>query len=315
MQATNTSNRSVLLDITRLVAVLLIIVGHIFQSLSNPFPSFLPLYGIYPINMGGIGVTLFIIVSGISLQLNYGMLQLNYKDFILRRLVRLYPVYWMVLVIGILVYLIRFTTHTNNYLPVVPEWTLSIGNILLTITGLHSLFGQWGGSFVLTSWFIGVILVLYLLFPILSKCIKLYPTTSILTLLAISVVSRWILAQNIILLPYRPIDWFPLCRIFEFGLGIYLVCIIGKGFWFKFNLNYQIIDNFISRMGELSFPLFLMHWPFIFLIPLFVSIGINVILIIGLFFLWVILLSWLVYLIDRHIQRQFRNYPLKQHQA
>lgn len=75
----------------------------------------------------------------------------------------------------------------------------------------------------------------------------------------ISVASRLTLGRYE-LLPRRPLDWFPLCRVFEFGLGVYLARQIPPGFWNMLNGNRRI-DCALRYMSDLTLPLFLVHWP------------------------------------------------------
>ncbi len=58
----------------------------------------------------------------------------------------------------------------------------------------------------------------------------------------------------------NPVDWFPLSRIFEFGLGVFLYHALK--FEKMIGLNKMFIKiPFLTTLSALSFPLFLIHDP------------------------------------------------------
>ncbi|MBN1190099.1 MAG: acyltransferase [Dehalococcoidales bacterium] len=292
--------RSVLIDIVRAIAIILILIAHIAQTIGSPLGGFFGLRGFYFVSIGGVGVTLFFILSGCSLQVTYGSQTLNYIKFVFKRLIRIYPVYWMVLIIGILAYL-----SSNHFSVETVAGKLHYYDIVLSLGGLYAFTGKWGGLFVNTSWFIGVIVVLYLVFPLISACIKRYPIISLISLLAISFISRWVLYREILSLPNRPTDWFPPCRVFEFGLGIYLATVISKSFLFTSGLNTRTLNKALFTIAELSFPLFLVHYPLLRMINWLTGSGLNVCLAIFIFLGCSIILSWILLNVDRHLQQKF----------
>jgi hypothetical protein len=103
-----------------------------------------------------------------------------------------------------------------------------------------------------TYWFIGLIILLYFLFPIVHLAIKKHPYVSLLSLFFMYVSSRMIMWY---VFPQFTggYEWFPLCHIFEFGLGIY---IIQRGLYFKFNST-----KILAFLGGLSFYVYLVHAP------------------------------------------------------
>jgi len=132
---------------------------------------------------------------------------------------------------------------------------------------------------------------MYLLFPLISKSIKKHPHISILVLLFISISSRLLLGQYK-LLPKRPHDWFLLCRVFEFGFGVYLANVINRRF---FSIDApKILKSFFALAGELSFPLFLVHYPFLFIIRALPKFGVSQSLAIIFYLIISILASWLI---------------------
>jgi peptidoglycan/LPS O-acetylase OafA/YrhL len=170
------------------------------------------------------------------------------------------------------------------------------------LTGTYAFVGKWGGPFVGTSWFLALIMSLYVLFPPLSRLIKARPHTTIQLLLVVSVLSRLFLGQHNVL-PMRPLDWFPLCRLFEFGLGMYLVRVVPVRQWTQLRWL-EPVAPMIAFVSEISFPLFLVHYPFMFVIKFLIMKGVNQAIAIGVFLVLTGSLSWVLMLVDQRIPRK-----------
>jgi len=225
-------NRLLFFDILRIFAVFSIVASHagfILLSISIP--------GIYSATLGGLGVTILLFVSGAVLMYNYQTKYSRFNDvleFYAKRLSRIYPAYWISLILGLLM------VPTLLYLP--------FSDIALQFSGFMAFTNQWGGTINSIGWFIGLLVVLYLLFPVLEICFQKHPHISIFFLFVISNVSRLYFFN----VGNRMSDWFPLCRLFEFGIGIYIIKI---GFYPKWITQSDII----IFLSEISFYLFLTH--------------------------------------------------------
>jgi peptidoglycan/LPS O-acetylase OafA/YrhL len=275
------------------------LLGHIGAAIDNPIGLPFGIPHFYYVTFGGVAVTLFLIISGAILQLKYGNGKYKYLQFLTKRFSRIYPIYYISLLFGIAVYCLRSWYFTGNLLSSFSR--LKIEDIILSITGSYAFVGKWGGPFNDASWYIALIISMYILFPFLSVQIKRKPRLSIAILFLISFVSRSILGVYKIL-PYRPLDWFPLCRIFEFSLGIYLAVILHRALFYKPKLSFNL-NKFIYFVSELSFPLFLIHYPFLFMIRYLTEKGINQILAICFYLAFSIILSWLILIVDKKIPR------------
>jgi peptidoglycan/LPS O-acetylase OafA/YrhL len=84
------------------------------------------------------------------------------------------------------------------------------------------------------------------------------PRATLLALLLISLAAR-LTVENF--LPKYPREWFPLCRVFEFGLGIYLAQQAQLASALRWRAP-AYISRILEILGELSFPAFLIHWLF-----------------------------------------------------
>lgn len=238
--------RLIFLDLIRVLAIVLVVATHLVHQISrftdyHWIKKFIPYLGIpnfFWTSFAGLGVVIFIILSGMVLEYNYGQAAINYFSFIFKRLKRIYLTYWLCL--GFTMILI-FSTHRFWY----------------NFSGLMIFTGEpWSHYIIPTAWFIGLIIALYLFFPFLTVWLRRRPWLTLTILLLISIASRYFMGQASFW--HRGIDSFPLSRIFEFGLGIWLM------------QRVQIV-NLLTRinnglkwsgwvlLSELSFPIFLMH--------------------------------------------------------
>ena len=240
--------RSSLLDVLRILAIGLIVTGHLGDRLDlqlwwgKPYDT-----DLYYFDEGTLAITILLLISGIGLRLReHGK---GILAFYVHRLQRIYPVYWMALSITIVLGLMF---HWDTVPKTGIDWALSI-------TGLCVFGGRgWLGCGFTPAWFIGLMLSLYTLYPVLSRCLKLNPPGTLIILFFISVVSRLTVEGYF---PNYPKEWFPLCRVFEFGLGIYLA----QAGWLVRVFQWTAppsIKRTLEVLSELSFPVFLLHWTF-----------------------------------------------------
>lgn len=241
-------SRYLVLDLIRILSVGMVIVFHIGLKVGWPGMTWGRYGNIFSATLGNLGVIILIILSGLILQLIYGKKGLSRKDFYLRRLSKIYSIYWPSLIISILIYafLKKPTVSTD---------------IVCNVLGTCAFLGQWGGPYLETGWFIGLIVALYLLFPFLSSAIRKNPHLTIIALFIISLAYRQHVAQNHQFYYFPPENhWHPLSRIFEFGLGIYLAEVVPRTFWTIVKIQ-DSLSKKISYFAELSFPAYLLHYP------------------------------------------------------
>jgi peptidoglycan/LPS O-acetylase OafA/YrhL len=235
------------IDTLRIIGVICVLIHHLYgHALEVDLQWFLFFYVITPpfyVDIGRIGVWLFIFASGASLALghsSFGSLS-DVGRFYGKRLLRIYPIYWTGVVFSIIF--------------------LGSGKAALTLSDYVRNFAGFQIFFITnadwakingTYWFIGLIVVLYFLFPIVYLAIKRHPHVSLLSLFLMYVSSS--LIMHYVFPQYTGgSDWFPLVHLFEFGLGIYM---IQRGFYPKFNSV-----RILAFLGELSFYIYLVHSP------------------------------------------------------
>jgi peptidoglycan/LPS O-acetylase OafA/YrhL len=240
------NDRILFFDLLRIGFVALIVYGH---SQFNVIPwlnsilfsdGFAP-FNIYPLGLTGLSVYGMIFVSGAVIEYNYKGIEhvSDYVKFMFKRFIRLYPAFWMSLFFGLLVF------------PIVLK--AGIFNIIFEFTGFYVILGQGLGIINKMGWFIAAIMSLYLLFPYLTKIVRKYQFSAIVAFMLISFFIRFLLlTYNVVPLDhfYR---WFPLCNLFEFGLGIYIIQT-------KLYPRDMTSHPTIRQLSDLSYYVFLFHW-------------------------------------------------------
>jgi len=136
---------------------------------------------------------------------------------------------------------------------------------------------------------------MYVLYPYLSISFRHHRHLTLLVVFLVSVGSRVIL-QHYDILPYAPTLWFPLCRLIEFGLGIYLAIIIGRDIWAWAN-RLQKSAPILAFVSDLSFPLFLVHYPLLVIVVKHNQLGISESTSIVLFLCVSVFTSWLIHIL------------------
>ncbi len=166
MKKDNKRERLFYLDFVRAIAVILILFTHynavyvfgvespqIHKCLFFEYP-----FGIY---IGDLGVSLFLIISGAALMHVYNE-RIDLKKFYIKRFIAIYPMFWIAYIVAVLPRLESFLRLDINKL-----------RFLLTAIGLDGYFAEYGaGFYVLGEWFLGFIVLFYIIFPLLRYLIK-----------------------------------------------------------------------------------------------------------------------------------------------
>lgn len=290
------SQRVVFFDCIRIICIAIIVYAHSQFSLIPWFNSLFFSDGQVFFNIYNGGITRLAVfgiffISGAVLSYSYKEINTvrQYRSFIFKRLIRMYPAFWMSLLLGIFLCPVLFW---QNFFAVLFEFT-----------GFFVILGQGPGIINPMGWFIGTIVILYALFPLLAKFVKKFNLGAVLALMLVSFVCRYLLLTY----NFIPLDrfylWFPLCNLFEFALGIYIV---QANFYPKNSGKYPVIH----QLAELSFYVFLFHLIVLrAIIPHLPTSGTISSGIICYCYLMtaVLLVSWLAMLVDNRIQSWIRN--------
>jgi peptidoglycan/LPS O-acetylase OafA/YrhL len=242
-------SRLMFVDILKIIAIAMVLIQHESTAIhfhSLDWINFTVGPGLWRLNWGNIGVSLFLFASGLGLAYGYTQIKSwgDLKNFYSKRILRIYPSYW----IGGILFALLLT----------PSWLLKPHaplDMVKLAAGFQSLGGHTSaevfGSLNSSLWFMTLILLMYLAFPAIYYFVAKHPHVSFIGLLAISLTSRYYLSTTSV--PFLSSLWFPPCRIFEFGLGIYIA---------KIGLFPKIASNKITAyLGSLSFFIFLINIP------------------------------------------------------
>ena len=281
--------RLICLDAVRIFACLCVLTIHFNASVSGYDLTGQFVYNnaiipnhIFGVYLGDYGVDLFFIVSGAALAYSK---RGNWLNFYARRAKSIYPMFWTAFLAATMIEFLKNHGFTGG-----PSW-----HFLVSLAGIdgYALLMQWGGSsfYQLGEWFLGCIIIIYILFPLVYVLYeKSWQITSAVIITAVAglsyagvssdwffmkfayiilgmvfvnhlrTVKRWdIWILNAILL---------LIRIVLAGiLSSEIIRLITS--WLTFCLLVLIAElaekhlegksDQISRISELTYPLFLVH--------------------------------------------------------
>ena len=206
------------IDIVRALAILIILVYHIFaitnvKLVDNNLRYFVQYGGEY-------GVTIFFIISGFSIYKSLFRRKDNFKygTFIKERLKRILPQYYISLII-----LMVFTGST-----VVLFSKEQIWNLLSHLFLVHGFFYKYQGSISGVAWTLTPIFCFYLFAPLLFKCLEKKPKLTVCLSIFVSCIVKAIIFNFLVKANTQdPGIYFWLGRIFfceidEFVIGMFL---------------------------------------------------------------------------------------------
>lgn len=198
-------------DFIRVTAFLCILLFH-FQVETSHYAGFfrgIPFLvtGIHDISLGEVGVSLFFILSGASLMISKK--PFHVISFYKSRIRALFPAFYLVWGGAFLGTLLLSPESLRG----TPPWT-----IILTFLGLDGyVYSICPNFYKIGEWFLGCLLLIYLVYPLLRTAIDRHPRILLPFVLVI-----WILCMKFIPTPFRPDHTFYL-RIPEFLIGMYLM--------------------------------------------------------------------------------------------
>lgn len=235
------------MDFVRTIGTLIIIIFHFnisigvrqlssFSILKNDFANG---------NLAYIGVPIFFILSGVALMYS------NSEDFSVvkfykKRIRATYPMFWVGYIVVFLYYFMRYATiHPFTEPP--RRWTF-----LLTILGLDGYTSSITINYYLIGeWFLGCIILMYLMFPILYWGVTKHPIWC-----WIPVITLYVLLTFNYVLP-TPMTQDVFMRLPEFLFGMY----IGK-YYKKVDLKVFLVSC-VGLIIILFIPLYMIPQMFI----------------------------------------------------
>ena len=195
------------LDFIRALAMIIIVTYHfsvgIFKNSNAQYLHFCRM-GMW----GLLGVALFLMISGASLMYNYEK-EFDFKKYYKKRFLGIYPAYWIA-------YSFAFLYMFYKCKGLV--WSGPIWRLIFSFLGIDGYLSCYTLTYGLVgNWFVGCIVLIYILFPLFRFLIKKFPKTlfSISTIIYLCVV----LFSNF----KMPLNQNLIVSLYAFILGMYYI--------------------------------------------------------------------------------------------
>ena len=219
------------MDVIRLVSMLTIVFYHMVFALYlvgiRQLESIRFMFENSNIHIAKIGVGLFFMISGAGLMLSTkDKAKLDLKKYYKRRFFRILIPYYLVYIL----YLIVFMLLTGETLSGIYKQNPSPLSLIFTLLGVDTYLASFGVntfSLGIGEWFLGALILMYVLFPLLRSALLKHKYIS----LAVSIVY---FAVILITYPYMSyagtvpgyVNF--TCKIMEFFLGMFFITIIDQ---------------------------------------------------------------------------------------
>jgi peptidoglycan/LPS O-acetylase OafA/YrhL len=171
------------IDILKATAIILIVFSHLDNYISNYETIQIDQLGVGFVSLSGLSI--FFFISGFLLSQTDSVIhsKKDIKKFYMKKFIRIFPLYWVALTSLIFIFGILQINpgHVSSY-------NFSLYNLLLHFFGLQGIFPY---NSIQSMWFVGVIILFYLLYPIIIYFSK--------NLIEIFVISSFILFLIVIL--------------------------------------------------------------------------------------------------------------------
>lgn len=156
--------REIHLDVIRVVACLAVILFHYNVYLLYADPTVTKIGKISYLNqtVGDIAISLFIILSGLSLTISQGgeKTESSYIDFYKRRFIGIFPSFWISYLIVAAIFLLIGQSFGDG------QWW----KLLLSLIGLDGFFlYRMSNYYLVGEWYTGYMLITYFIYPFVKK--------------------------------------------------------------------------------------------------------------------------------------------------
>lgn len=205
------------LDLVRALATFLIVLTHF----NNPFLTdgrYLLTNQPFGLYVGDLGVSLFLIISGAALAYTYRRL-IDLRSFYWKRFKGIYPMFWIAWLLGTIYFFIVQGGVPLNAAPA--------RSMIWTVLGIDGWVGMFGvqTAYLLGEWFLGFIILFYLVFPGLLFLVERFPKSTAAGLIMVFALT-WVIMRD--LFPTIPGSIILTMRLPELAFGMYLVCYIKR---------------------------------------------------------------------------------------
>lgn len=163
------------LDFIRAIATFVIVLTHynavFIYNVQNPKGIIVSTH-ISNIYIGSFGVSLFLIISGAAMMVSYGKRdKIDLKTFYKKRFITIYPMFWEAYIAAFALFAASLIYHKNSF-PTIPKI-----NLIFSLVGLDGYLSNFGVQtfYFVGEWFLGFILIIYIIFPAILWLMKKQP--------------------------------------------------------------------------------------------------------------------------------------------
>ncbi len=244
-------------DVMRAVAFLLVLFFHLYTNnpaWSPPWHGLWRDYAAWPVvtwpllavSFGSLGVTLFFVISGFCVHLSFlhGKKPFRAGEFFRRRFLRIYPAYFVTLVVCVMLMPVLRTPYAKLYQ--IPVHLFLVHNLLKsTFMGINPVF-----------WSLGVEAQFYLLYPLLLLWRRRMGLVNCLGIgLVLNVLMQvYLSASHSVLQPFVSVQWsFPLVTWCDWILGAALAEAYAQGRPLFPHRGVMLLLSFALLAAALSF--------------------------------------------------------------
>lgn len=204
------------LDFIRVISMIIIVTYHFYAH----FPE----NNITGTNIilsdgkwGLIGVALFFMISGAALMYNYQE-NINIKQYAIKRFVGIYPMFWIAYAS---LYLYMFYQMKSNITGLSPF------RLIFSVFAMDGYLSCYTPTiYLIGEWFLGCIVLIYIIFPLLRKCVNKYPRTTFVAATCINLIVL-IFYKNGIMNISRNL----IVSAYSFLLGMYVIRVKHFKWW------------------------------------------------------------------------------------
>ncbi|MDU6897517.1 MAG: acyltransferase family protein [Haemophilus parainfluenzae] len=225
-------------DAIKIIACISIILFHlnVHAFYANNSASLIGSLTYFNVSFGDLWISMFIIISGLTLALT-SRENFSIRGFFKKRFLAIYPSFWITYILVALVFLIILHKPFGDG----EYW-----KIILTVIGLDGFFlYKFPSYYLVGEWYTGYMLITYLFFPVLYMFFSKKPIISFIIIIAI-VVCVFNIYSEIFQIP-QTIN--PIMRLPDFFFGIIFTTFLSKNNMCKMilpilSLIYLIFSDF-----------------------------------------------------------------------
>jgi len=254
-------NRILEIDALRGLAALGVMLFHYFVAFRDQYSNASQIFPFFRyFRYGSQGVTLFFIISGFFILVSFSKKR-SVSDFLFARFIRLYPAYWIAVVISSIVI---FTTDVRPYRGLPNSWRETLTNSMVNMTMLQEFFRV--PHIDAVYWTLSLELSFYIIVLILYK-IKLLQKIDIVAFVWLASISTFFILESCKVLQVdsviRILFLLDFAHLFILGISIFRVQTQGFSSLRFLTIIACLLFNLLKNGAELTLIIMLFTAAFI----------------------------------------------------